>query len=116
LPIESDKPTPTETARCFCATRRKAFTLVELLVVIGIIAILIGVLLPVLGNARRSAANVKCLSNLRQLAYAFQMYAGAYKDAFPLGRQDLPEELVGGVLTPQNKRNGTGLTRSIRSC
>lgn len=64
---------------------RKGFTLVELLVVIGIIALLIAILLPTLGKARESAKRAVCLSNLRQLYMANQMYANANKGQIPIG-------------------------------
>jgi prepilin-type N-terminal cleavage/methylation domain-containing protein/prepilin-type processing-associated H-X9-DG protein len=53
---------------------RQGFTLVELLVVIAIIAVLIALLLPALSTARRQARSAGCLSNLRQIGLAFQMY------------------------------------------
>jgi len=53
---------------------RGAFTLVELLVVIGVLAVLASVLLPALANARRSAKNATCLNNLRQIGIAAQLY------------------------------------------
>src|SRR5688500_17241628 len=64
---------------------RCAFTLVELLVVIGIIAILISILLPTLNRARESAKRTQCLSNLRQISDLFKLYGVSYKDATPIG-------------------------------
>jgi prepilin-type N-terminal cleavage/methylation domain-containing protein/prepilin-type processing-associated H-X9-DG protein len=64
---------------------KTGFTLVELLVVIGIIAVLIGVLLPALNKARQSANNVKCMANLRSIGQAINIYTVHNKGSLPFG-------------------------------
>jgi prepilin-type N-terminal cleavage/methylation domain-containing protein len=85
--VEGDADTPmTRRHRRHPAARAPlGFTLVELLVVIGIIAVLISILMPAIGKAREQAKKTACQSNLRTLGQAMVMYANAYKDRLPNG-------------------------------
>ena len=92
------------------STKRNGFTLIELLVVISIIALLVGILLPALGAARRSAIDIKCKNQLRQFGIAFMAYATDNRDTLPTNHA--------GPLTERNTwqtwltdgRPGTALT------
>src|SRR4051812_26992132 len=64
---------------------RLGFTLVELLVVIGIIALLISILVPGWAKPRRAASTVKCLAKIRPICQGMIMYAAQNKDSFPGG-------------------------------
>ena len=68
------------------ATHRQkyGFTLIELLVVIGIITLLVAILLPVLGRARESARRIQCLSNLRQMVIAANVYVNDCQGFYPV--------------------------------
>ena len=66
--------------------RRNGFTLVELLVVIGIIAVLISILMPALTSAREKANRVKCLADIRTIAQAITMYTNQNKGKVPMHR------------------------------
>ena len=89
--------------------RERGFTLVELLVVIGIIAVLIGVLLPALAKARESGNTIKCSANLRAIGQGFAIYLAENKQTYPAAyRYNMPngDPAPNLAAEPQDSSNG----------
>lgn len=82
------------------------FTLIELLLVIAMIALLMGLLIPVLGVARERARRVACMGNIRQFIVGIQVYAGDHREYLPSGLSDARE--------PEDEHTPI-LSRSIRN-
>ena len=78
------------------------FTLVELLVVIGVIALLMALLLPALGRAREAARRAKCLSNIRQIGQAFHAYVAEHRGGLPVQMNNVADFLHPDVLEGQS--------------
>lgn len=102
------------------AGRARGFTLVELLIVIGIIVVLVAILIPVLGKARASSQSVACLSNLRQIMMGFHLYAGDNQGRLPdpIAAQESWESLLRKYLTSKDVyhcQSDGGLFEKFRS-
>jgi len=122
-------PAPTRYPISLLRAPARAFTLVELLVVIGIIALLMGMLLPTVAGTRRQSRNLQCQSNIRQIMLGLSLYKANNKDRYPsnLSLQgffwDLPtvagpyisEEGVtrGSVFTCPDDRDGASRSYSM---
>ncbi len=101
--------------------REAAFTLIELLVVIAVIAVLLGILLPALARSKAAAQKTKCLSNLRQMGVAFELYSTDNQQRFPLnydglaGRQMVPNWAYGNMADLVDRRDYESLLSPART-
>src|SRR5437763_1177669 len=103
MPMPVDPPT-------IQRTTLRGFTLVELLVVIGIIALLIGILMPALSKARDQARSTQCMSNQRQIFTCMMMFVNEHK-GLPPGSDS--KDNSGNQLTPPTAPQGLGVGQLI---
>jgi prepilin-type N-terminal cleavage/methylation domain-containing protein len=89
-------------------THRRGFTIIEVLVVVAVIALLIGIMVPVLGHSRRMTRRTVCLSNLRQTGIAIFSYAADSNGSIPYGPKAPP-------FSPGNFYPATGVVTSLIS-
>jgi prepilin-type processing-associated H-X9-DG protein len=104
---------------------RRAYTLAEVLVVVGVIALLVGLLLPVVSRARGAAARVRCAATLRQYGLANQMYVSEYRDWWlpvkwgynpnPTPPAQLPAGLAPATIGHQTYPNNPAFRKYLRA-
>src|SRR5918999_2235755 len=99
----------------FIQRGRRGFTLIELLVVIAIIAILAAILFPVFAQAREKARETTCLSNCKQIALAFQMYAQDFDQQFTWQGPRLGDDNADFMAPNAKPTWGAGLMPYIKS-